>query len=345
MEAVQYTDLGGRDVIEYGTVPDPEIGPHDVLVDVKAGSLNHLDVWTRKGMPAPEVPHIPGSDGAGVVEAVGDHVERFAPGDRVALLAGVACGHCEGCMNGEEPLCDSYHVIGEHRTGIFADYAAIPEANLTPVPSDVDWSTAAAAPLVFQTAWRMLITRAGLTAGDTVLVHGSAGGVGHAAVQIALHAGANVIATAGTDEKLDAVADLGVEHLVNYETTSFKDAVKTVTDGRGVDIVVDHVGEATWDDSLKCLVKGGALVTCGATTGGRPVTNVNRVFWKGLSILGSTMATPGEAERVLSLVWDGAFGPIIGAELPMSETAEAHRLIEDRELIGKAVVFPDTEFR
>lgn len=343
MHAVQFTDHGDRDVIEYGPHPDPAAGPDDVLVSMRAGALNHLDLWTRRGLPGLDLafPHVPGSDGAGVVEAVGDDVERFEPGDRVALLAGVSCGRCEHCRRGEDVLCDTYHVIGEHVPGVHAEYAAVPEANLAPVPDHVDWATAASAPLVFLTAWRMLVKRAGIDPGDSVLVHGATGGVGHAAVQIADHAGATVYATGGTDEKLAVVETLGADTCINYDRESFKQVIRESTDGRGVDIVVDHVGEATWDDSLKCLVKGGTLVTCGATTGGMPETNVNRLFWNQLSILGSTMATHGEAERVLDLVWAGELEPIIRAELPMSETAEGHRLLEAREGVGKVVLRPD----
>lgn len=346
MEAITFADHGDRDVIDYTTVPDPDPEPEEVLIDVKAGALNHLDIWTRKGLPGLELelPHVPGSDAAGVVESVGSSVTRFDEGDRVAVLAGVSCGRCEHCRNGHDPLCDTYHIIGEHVPGVHSDKAAVPADNLTPVPEGVPWSVAAAAPLVFQTAWRMLVIRADIGPGDIALIHGATGGVGHAAVQIADHAGAEIIATGGTDEKLDVVSDLGADHVVNYETDSFKDAVRTLTDGRGVDIVVDHIGEATWDDSLKCLVKGGALVTCGATTGGMPETNVNRLFWNQLSIHGSTMATLGQADAVLELVWEGAIEPEIRAELPMSEAAEGHRLLEDREGVGKVVLVPDSEW-
>ncbi|MFP4628060.1 MAG: zinc-binding dehydrogenase [Halobacteriales archaeon] len=345
MQAVRFTDHGSRAVIDYGDVPDPEPGPGEVLVDVKAGALNHLDVWVRRGLPGLdlELPHVPGSDGAGVVAEVGPDVDRFDVGDRVALLAARWCDACEHCRAGDRALCERFHVIGEHVPGVHAEYAAVPAENLTPVPEGVDWATAAAAPLVFQTAWRMLVTRAEVRPGDDILVHGATGGVGHAAVQIAKHAGAAVYATGGSDEKLDAVADLGADVCIDYERESFKDVIREATDGRGVDVVVDHVGEATWADSLKCLVRGGTLVTCGATTGGTPETNVRRVFWNHLNVLGSTMATPGEAEDVLELVWSGELAPAIRAELPMSETAEGHRLLEVREGVGKVVVVPDSE--
>lgn len=343
MDAVMYRDHGDRSVIEYGSHPDPDPDPDEVLVEVYAGALNHLDIWTRRGLPGVDLalPHVPGSDGAGLVREVGEQVDRFERGDRVALLAGVSCGTCEHCRNGEEPLCPEYHIIGEHTPGVHAEYAAVPAENLVSVPEDVEWAVAASAPLAFQTAWRMLMTRTDLGPGDSVLVQGATGGVGHAAVQIADYAGATVYATGGTDEKLETVSDLGVDRVINYESESFKEIIKTETDGRGVDVVVDHVGEATWSDSLKCLVKGGTLVTCGATTGGRPELNVNRVFWDGLSIHGSTMASVGEIDDVLSLVWDGVFEPVIRERLPMSEAAEGHRLLEERDGVGKVVLVPD----
>mgnify|MGYP000097273842 CR=1 FL=1 len=347
MHAVQYTDHGGRDVIAYDDFPDPDPGPDEALVDVKAGALNHLDIWTRGGLPGLEtdLPHVPGSDAAGVVEAVGDDVTRFGPGDRVAVTAGVSCGDCEFCRAGEESMCVDFHIIGEHTQGVHSELAAVPEDNLVPVPEGVDWETAAAAPLVFQTAWRMLITRADVTAGETVLVLGASGGVGHAAVQIADFAGAEVIATASSEEKLDYAREIGADETVDYTAVdSFAEAVRERTDGRGVDVVVDHIGADTWSDSLASLAKGGRLVTCGATTGANPETEIRRIFWNQLSVLGSTMATPGEVDDVLAKVWDGTFEVRVRETLPMSETARAHELIEDREGFGKVVVVPDSEY-
>ncbi len=340
MDAVQFAEHGDRDVIEYDDYPDPEPGHGEALVDVKAGALNHLDIWTRKGMPGLdlEMPHVPGSDAAGVVKAVGEDVSRFSEGDRVALSAGV------GDLRMDDPTLDpGYHIIGEHVQGVHSEYAAIPEENLVPVPENVDWETAAAAPLVFQTAWRMLVHRGDLRAGEDVLVLGASGGVGHAAVQIADHAGATVHATASTDEKLDYAREIGADHAVNYEEEDFAGEVRDLTDGRGVDMVIDHVGAATYGDSLRSLAKGGRLVTCGATTGPNPDAGLNRMFWNQLSVIGSTMATPEQTEEVLDLVWEGAFEPEIRETLPMSETARAHELIEDREGFGKVVVVPDSE--
>lgn len=347
MQAVQITEHSqDTDVLVYEEYPDPEPKRDEVLVDVKAGALNHLDIWTRRGLPTLdlEFPHIPGSDAAGIVEAVGEGVDRFQPGDHVAVAAGSACGTCEFCRDGDPTLCPSFHIIGEHVPGVHAEQVTVPAKNLVPVPDHVEWSTAGAASLVFQTAWRMLHTRGNLSAGESVLVLGASGGVGHAAVQIADHAGAEVFATASTDEKLTHAADCGADHLINYEREDFADEIRDRTDGRGVDMVVDHVGAATYPDSLKSLAKGGRIVTCGATTGPNPDAGLNRIFWNQLSVIGSTMATPGEVEQVLELVWDGTFEPRIREELPMSDIRRAHKLVEQREGFGKVVVVPDSEY-
>ncbi len=345
MKAVQIAEHGGRDVIEYGDFPDPEPGDDEVLVDIKAGALNHLDIWTRKGLPGIDLdfPHIPGSDAAGVVTEVGEDVTRFEPGDHVAVTAGVACGDCEFCRHGQESMCVRFHIIGEHVRGVHAEQAAVPEDNLVPVPDHVDWEVAGSASLVFQTAWRMLVSRAELGPSESVLVLGASGGVGHAAVQIADYVGAEVYATASTQEKLDYAEECGADHVINYEEDDFAAEIRDMTDRRGVDVVVDHIGGATWQNSLKSLAKGGRIVTCGATTGGTPETDINRIFWNQLEVIGSTMATPGEVDDVLELVWDGTFEPRIRETLPMSEAARAHELIENREGFGKVVVIPDSE--
>ncbi|MDY6764815.1 MAG: zinc-binding dehydrogenase [Halobacteria archaeon] len=345
MKAVQFTEHGGTDVIEYDDFPDPEPERDEVLVDIKAGALNHLDLWTRRGLPGLnlDMPHVPGSDGAGVVLEVGEGVTRFEEGDHVALSAGLYCGECEFCRHGEESMCVRYRIIGEHTRGIHSELASIPEENLVKVPKHVDWEIAGSAPLVFQTAWRMLINRGGLEAGEKALVLGASGGVGHAAVQIADYAGAEVYATASTEEKLEYARELGADHAINYEEENFASRVRELTGKRGVDMVVDHIGEATWQDSLKSLAKGGRLVTCGATTGANPETDVRRIFWNQLKVIGSTMATPGQVDDVLELVWDGTLEPTIREVLPMSETGRGHDLLESREGFGKVVLVPDSE--
>jgi NADPH2:quinone reductase len=346
VHAVRFSEHGDRDVIEYGEFPDPEPDADEVLVDVKAGALNHLDVWTRKGLPGIDLafPHVPGSDAAGVVEAVGDDVTRFGVGDHVAVSAGVSCEECEFCRHGEEPMCVRFHIIGEHVRGVHSEKAAVPEDNLVPVPDGVDWEVAGSASLVFQTAWRMLLSRGELGPGESVLVHGASGGVGHAAVQIADYVGAEVYATGSSEEKLSYAEEVGADHAIDYEDEDFAEEIREHTGRRGVDMVVDHVGASTWTDSLKSLAKGGRVVTCGATTGGRPETDINRIFWNQLSVIGSTMATPGEVDDALSLVWDGTFEPRIRETLPMSDAARAHEMLENREGFGKVVVIPDSEF-
>lgn len=345
MQAVQFAEHGDSDVLEYGDFPDPEVGAGEVLVDVKAGALNHLDIWTRRGMPGVdlEMPHIPGSDAAGEVVEVGEDVDAFEPGDRVAVQAGVYCGECEFCRDGDFPLCVNFHIRGEHVRGVHSEYTVLPPQNLVSVPDDVDWKTAAAAPLVFMTAWRMLHTRADIESGESVLVLGASGGVGHAALQIAKDAGCEVYATASSEEKLEYARDLGADYAIDYESEDFASEIREHTGRRGVDVVVDHVGAATWQDSLKSLAKGGRVVTCGATTGGQPETDINRIFWNQLSVLGSTMGTPGEADAALAKVWDGTFDVHVRDTLPMSEIADAHELLENRQGFGKVVVIPDSE--
>ncbi|RXK51845.1 zinc-binding dehydrogenase [Halorientalis pallida] len=345
MQAVQFSEHGDTDVIEYDEFPDPEPADDEVLVDVKAAALNHLDVWTRRGLPGIdlEMPHIPGSDAAGVVTEVGTDVDRFEEGDHVAVSAGVSCGSCEFCRDGEPTMCVDFHILGEHVRGVHAEQAAVPADNLVPVPDHVDWEVAGSASLVFQTAWRMLVTRADLKPGETVLVLGASGGVGHAALQIAKYVGAEVYATASSEEKLEYADELGADEVINYEQEDFDDAIRDITGYRGVDVVVDHIGAATWDKSLASLAKGGRLVTCGATTGPNPETDVNRIFWNQLEVIGSTMGTPGEVDDVLELVWEGEFEPRIRDTLPMSETARAHEMLQDREGFGKVVVRPDSE--
>ncbi|MEF8800124.1 MAG: zinc-binding dehydrogenase [Halolamina sp.] len=345
MKTVQFTEHGSREVIEYADRPQPTPTANELKIEVKAAALNHLDIWTRRGMPGLdlEMPHVPGSDAAGVVVEVGENVSRFDLGDHVAVSAGVSCGHCEFCRDGEESMCVRYQIIGEHRPGVHSEYTTVHEDNLVPVPDHVDWEVAGSASLVFQTAWRMLVTRAALSPTDSVLVLGASGGVGHAAVQIADHVGGEVYATASSEEKLGYAADLGADHGIDYTERDYADEIRERTGKRGVDVVVDHIAGESWSDSLASLARGGKLVTCGATAGGQPHTDVNRIFWNQLSVLGSTMATPGEVDDVLSLVWDGTFEPKTREVVPMSEAARAHEKLENREGFGKVVLKPDSE--
>lgn len=346
MKAVQFTSHGGPEVLTYEPYPHLSVGDMEARIDIKAAATNHLDLWTRRGLPGVdlELPHIPGSDMAGIISEVGSSVTGFSVGDRVALVAGITETRETQYPDGDPTLTDSFEIIGEHRRGVHAEETVVPASNLIKVPHSVSWDVAGSAALVFQTAWRMIVEKGSLRPGETVLIHGASGGVGHAAVQIADMLGATVLATGSTQHKLAYAAECGADTTINYESEEFRPRVFDVTDGDGVDMVIDHVGAATYTDSLKCLRKGGRFVTCGATTGGDPPAGLNRIFWNQLKIIGSTMAAPAQAREVLSHVWDGTLTPRIRARLPMSEIAEAHRLLNDREGFGKVVVIPDSEY-
>ncbi len=345
MKSVLINEHGGKDVIEYGEIEDPEISEGEVLIEVKAGALNHLDIWVRKGLPGMDLdfPHIPGADAAGIVKDTGERVEDFKEGDHVVVWPGISCGKCEFCRKGEGPMCISYGILGEDTDGVHSELSAVPEENLIKIPEDkeIDWEVAAASPLVFGTSWRMLIERGNLKPSESILVLGASGGVGHASVQIAKYTGAEVYATASTEEKLEKAKELGADYIINYKEEDFDKKIKELTDRRGVDAVVDHIGQQTWKKSLNSLAKGGRILTCGSTTGPTPETQINQIFWNQLKVIGSTMATWSEAKTVLDLVWDGKLKPEIRDVLPMSETGKAHSMLEDRQGFGKVVVTPD----
>ena len=344
MRAVRIHEHGGPEVLRYEEgVPVPEPGPGEALAKVKACALNYLDIWVRRGLPGipPKLPHIPGSDVAGVVEKLGEGVEGFRPGERVVVNPSLSCGRCEYCRRGEDPLCDEYHILGEHVDGGYAEFVKVPARNLMRIPEGFAWEEAAAAPLVYQTAWRALITRAQLRPGETVLVLGASGGVGTACVQIAKLVGARVIAVAGSDEKLQRLRELGADEGINHATADFGTEAWKLTNKRGVDVVVDSVGEATWERSLRALAKDGRLVTYGATSGPKPPTDVRLVFWRQLRIIGTTMGNHHEFTRVMELVWQRKLRPVIDRVFPLQEAAEAQRRMEAREHLGKIVLVPE----
>lgn len=320
--------------------PVPEPGPLEVRVHVRAIGLNHLDTWVRRGVPGHEfpLPLIPSSDGAGIVDAVGSGVRGVREGDEVVILPGVSCGACEACQSGVDQLCRHYDILGESCDGTSAEYVCLPAANVAPKPSALSFEQAASIALVFQTAWNMLVRRAELRPGETVLVHAGLSGVGSAAVQIARALGAQVLATAGTAEKCAKVQALGAHHVINYREQDFAGEVRKITGKAGVQIVFEHVGEATFGGSMKCLSRGGRVVTCGATTGGNVQVSLHQVFFKSLSILGSTMGSKGDLRQVLRMFEQGRFEAVLDRSLPMAEVAEAHRLLESREAMGKIVL-------
>lgn len=340
MRCVVVREHGGFDRLlhEERDVPEPQAG--QVRVRMRAIGLNHLDTWVRRGVPGHTfpLPLVCSSDGSGVVDAVGRGVAQVREGDEVVVLPGVSCGACEPCQTGVDQLCRHYDILGESCDGTAMEFVCLPVANVAPKPRGLDMAEAASVGLVFQTAWNMLVRRAELRAGETVLVHAGLSGVGSAAVQIAAALGAQVIATAGGAAKCQRVAALGAHHVIDYQATDFATEVRQLTGKAGVQVVFEHVGEATWSGSMKCLARGGRVVTCGATTGGNVPMSLHQVFFKSLSILGSTMGSKGDLRQILRMFDQGRFRAVLDRSLPMAEVAEAHRLLEAREAMGKVVL-------
>lgn len=342
MRCVVVREHGGVDVLRLEERPVPAPGPGHVRVRVRAIGLNHLDTWVRRGVPGHTfpLPLIPSSDACGVVDALGPGVRGVREGDAVVVLPGVSCGACEACQTGVDQLCRDYHILGESCDGTSAEFVCVPVANTAPLPARLSPEQGASFGLVFLTAWNMLVRRAELRAGETVLVHAGLSGVGSAAVQIARLLGAQVIATAGGAAKCAKVQALGAHHVIDYTATDFAAEVRALTGKAGVQVVFEHVGAATFAGSLKCLARGGRVVTCGATTGGNVQLSLHQVFFKNLSILGSTMGSKGDLRTILRLFEQGHFTPVLDRALPMAQVAEAHRLLEARAALGKLVLVP-----
>jgi NADPH:quinone reductase-like Zn-dependent oxidoreductase len=340
MRAVRIHRHGGPEELVVEDAPDPAMGPTDVLVAIRAVALNHIDLWVRRGLPRLRLtfPHILGADIAGVVEAAGEAVRGIRPGDEVVLSPGVSCGQCAACTAGDDTLCETYSILGEHIPGGYAERIAVPAVNVLPKPARLSFEEAAAVPLVFLTAWNMVVTHGRITAGDTALIWGAGSGVGSAAVQIARMHGATVIATAGAPWKLERARDLGADHVIDHSRQHVYEEVRNLTGRRGVDIVVDHVGAATWETSLKSLAKGGRLVTCGATTGAEAATDIRYIFARQLSIHGTWLGAKREMRQVLRHVEAGRLHPVIHTVLPLAEAARAHGIMERREHFGKIVL-------
>lgn len=342
MKAIVFTEHGGPEVLRYTDAPEPKIKANEILVRVRACALNHLDLWVRRGIPGVKIPlpHIPGCDISGEVAQVGELATRIKVGDKVLLQPGVSCGQCPQCLAGADNLCRQYSLLGYKFDGGCAEYVAAPEANAVPMPVKLSFEEAAAIPLVFLTAWHMLVTRCNLQAGEDVLVIGAGSGVGSAAIQIAKIMGARVIATAGSDAKLAKARELGADDVINHTTQKIADEVKRLTVRRGVDIVFEHVGTATWDASVASLAPNGRLVTCGATTGYDARVDLRFLFSRSLSLLGSYMGSKAELYSVIKLVSQGKLKAVIDRVLPLARCADAHRLLEQREQFGKIVLTP-----
>ena len=340
MKAAYLKAHGGPEVLEVGNIPDPIPGPGQVRLRMKAAALNHLDLFVRGGIPGVTLafPHVVGADGAGEVESLGEGVSGFAVGDRVLVQPGLFCGRCEFCRAGEQSLCVSFRLMGEHVPGTIGELAIVPAENLHRVPAGLSWHDAAAFPLAWLTAWRMLVGRARLRAGEEVLIHGIGGGVAVAALGIAKLAGARVYVTSSSDTKLERARELGADVAINYRTADVEKEIRRLTAKRGVDVVVDSVGEPTWMTSLKAAAKGGRIVTCGATAGPNPAEEIRLLFWKQLSILGSTMSSVREFEELLKVIGDGRLRPVVDRVFPLDDAKEAFARMEKGEQLGKIVV-------
>jgi NADPH:quinone reductase-like Zn-dependent oxidoreductase len=340
MNALAITAHGGMDKVQYMEVERPQIGPREVLIATRAAALNHLDIWVRNGLPGAKLamPHVLGADGAGVVAEVGAEVRTVKVGDRVLINPGLSCQACEFCYAGEHSLCVRFGIVGETCPGTFAEYFKVPQENVYPVPEGLSWAEAAAFPLVYLTAWRMLISKAAIKPGEDILILGIGGGVSTAALQIAKAVGLRAFVTSSSDEKLQKAKNLGADVLINYKTQDFAREVRDLTQRRGVDVVVDSVGGDSYVKSLACLVKGGRLVTCGATAGPRPQTDLQRIFWNQLSVFGSTMGNMREFGEMLNFVRRRGLKPVIDQVFPLAEGARAMARLEAGQQFGKIVL-------
>src|ERR1700719_3716513 len=340
MKAVLFHQHGGPEVLKYTDAPDPTIRPNEVLVRVRACALNHLDLWVRRGNPNIPIPlpHIPGSDVSGEIAQIGADVTTVRVGQKVVLAPGVTCGKCSACVSGQDNRCSQFTNLGYLIDGGCAELVHAPEVNCMPYPENLTFEQAAAIPLVFQTAWHMLLTRAQLQPGEDVLILGAGSGVGSAAIQIAALFGARIIATAGNDAKLEKAKLLGAHHLINHKTQKIRDEVRRITNKRGVDVVFEHVGTATWDDSVASLAVGGRLITCGATTGYDAKIDLRFLFTRQLSLLGSYIGTQCDLHSVMRLVAAGRFRPVIDRLFPLKEAAAAHTYLEANQQFGKVVL-------
>jgi len=340
MKAVRIHEFGGPEVLRYEDVADPRPTKEQVLVRIRACALNHLDLWVRGGIPGVKLPHILGSDIAGEIVEVGEYVSGFRAGQRVLLAPMVFCNRCEYCTAGQQTFCREFAVLGNGVDGGNCELIAIPAVNVIPFPERLTFQQAASVPLVFLTAWHMLVSRAHLRQGQTVLVLGAGSGVGTAAIQIAKLFHARVITTAGDEKKLEKAAALGADFGINHYQQKISQEVRKITNKEGVDIVVEHVGVATWEESMKSLKPGGTIVTCGATTGPNVGFDLRFLFARQLSFLGSYMGTMDDLHRALKFVFDGTFNALVDRTFPLAEARAAHEFMQSGQMFGKIVLVP-----
>ena len=335
MKAVRIHEFGGPEVLKYEDIPDIKPRKDQVLVRVKACALNHLDLFIRKGLPGIRLPHINGSDVSGDIAEVGEYITDLKPGQRVLLAPMTFCGICEKCTGGIQNFCPQFTVLGYLNDGGNAEYIAVPRVNVLPIQGELTYDEAASVPLVFLTAWHMLVKRAGLRAGETVLVLGGGSGVGSAAIQICKLLGAQVIATAG-----DQSRELGADHVINHYRQKIADEVRAFTGKAMCDIVFEHVGKATWSESMKSLKPGGRIVTCGATTGPEASFDLRFLFARQLSFLGSFMGTMGDFHEVMKHIFSGKLKPVVDKTFPLRDARAAHERLEKGEQFGKVILNP-----
>jgi NADPH:quinone reductase-like Zn-dependent oxidoreductase len=341
LKAVRLHAYGGIDQLRYEETDDPHLrSSHDAVVRLKAASVNRHDLSLRRGLtPAPvSFPHTPGSDGAGTIVAVGTEVSNVKPGDAVCLYPASSCGRCEFCSAQREHLCGQRSLLGERENGTYAEYVRVPAGNCYPIPQGLSFEEAAAFPLVYATAWRMLITDAALQPGEWVLILGVGGGIASAALHLCVSIGTHIIVTSSNADKLAMASKLGAEHGINYQTADFAREVRNLTNKRGVDVVVDCVGGDGWLKSFAALAKGGRLVTCGATAGANPQADLRRVFWNHLKILGSMVGTREEFRQVLNFMAVTGNKPIVDRVLSLKDAAKAHQRMEAGQQFGKIVL-------
>ena len=340
MRAVRMHEHGPASVLRYEDAPVPTIGPNDVLVRVKACALNHLDLWTRAGLRNVTIPmpHLLGCDIAGIVEAVGAEAAWVSVGDEVVVSPGVSCGHCDACLSGRDSLCREYRILGQQLDGGYAEFACVPSRNIVPRPTHLSWAESAATPLVFLTAWHMLVGLAKVQPGETVLVQAGGSGVGMAAIQIARLHGARVATTVGSDAKAAKARDLGAEAIINYRTTDVVEATRAWTSKRGVDIVVEHVGPDTLGGSIRALATGGRLTTCGTTSGPTIELDLRHLFARQLQLFGSYMGSKAELLAVMRHIASGALTPVVDTVYPLADAVAAHERMESRDFFGKLVL-------
>jgi NADPH:quinone reductase-like Zn-dependent oxidoreductase len=340
MKAVRYHQYGGPEVLKFEDAPEPELRPDHVMVRVKACALNHLDLFLRKGVYTPSLPHINGSDVAGEVAAVGELITGVKVGERVLLAPMVFCGYCAACSAGRQNRCREFSVFGNRVNGGNAEFVTVPQVNVVPIPGSLSYEEAAAVPLVFLTAWHMLVDRCSVSPGQTVLVLGGNSGVGSAAIQIAKLWGARVIATGGDTRKLELASRLGADYTIDHYKQKISEEVEKITANEGVDIVFEHVGQATWSESMRSLKRGGTLVICGATSGMEAKFDIRLLYGKQYSLHGSYMGNMGDFHEVLKHFFAGRLKPVLDRVFPLHDARAAHERMEKSEQLGKIVLTP-----